>query len=179
MNQIVKGKCIDISFEGKGVCKTELGIVFVDNCFIGEEAEIEILYKRAGNYFGKIKNLIVKSKERIQPKCKICSSCGGCQYQQISYNAQLEYKTNKVKDVYNDLKKTNNDVYMVHKTVYRPWGFYKCLEQGEGFLTKLIHVSPRQQLSYQMHNFRSEHWVVLSGKAKILLEDKEESYRQQ
>ena len=82
-------------------------------------------------------------------------------------------KTNSVKDLYNDLKKTNNDLYMVHKTVYRPWGFYKCLEQGEGFLTKLIHVSPRQQLSYQMHNFRSEHWVVLSGKAKILLDDKE------
>ncbi|MCR4880694.1 MAG: mannose-1-phosphate guanylyltransferase/mannose-6-phosphate isomerase [bacterium] len=82
-------------------------------------------------------------------------------------------KTNTVKDVYNDLKKMNNDIYMVHKTVYRPWGYYKCLEQGEGFLTKLIHVSPRQQLSYQMHNFRSEHWVVLSGKAKILLEDKE------
>ena len=82
-------------------------------------------------------------------------------------------KSEAVKDLYNDLKKTNNDIYMIHKTVYRPWGFYKCLEQGEGFLTKLIHVSPRQQLSYQMHNFRSEHWVVLSGKAKILLEDKE------
>ncbi len=82
-------------------------------------------------------------------------------------------KTQSVKEVYNNLKESNNDIYMVHKTVYRPWGFYKCLEQGEGFLTKLIHVSPRQQLSYQMHNFRSEHWVVLSGKAKILLEDKE------
>ena len=82
-------------------------------------------------------------------------------------------KTNEVKDLYNTLKETNNDLYMVHKTVYRPWGYYKCLEQGEGFLTKIIHVSPRQQLSYQMHNYRSEHWVVLSGKAKILLEDKE------
>ncbi|MCQ2958212.1 MAG: mannose-1-phosphate guanylyltransferase/mannose-6-phosphate isomerase [Candidatus Gastranaerophilales bacterium] len=82
-------------------------------------------------------------------------------------------KTHEVKDVYNDLKKTNNDLYMVHKTVYRPWGYYKCIEQGEGFLTKIIHLSPRQQLSYQMHNHRSEHWVVLSGKAKILLEDKE------
>jgi len=82
-------------------------------------------------------------------------------------------RANEVKDVYNELKKSNNDLYMVHQKVYRPWGFYKCLENGEGFLTKLIHVAPRQQLSYQMHNFRSEHWVVLSGKAKILLEDKE------
>ena len=46
-------------------------------------------------------------------------------------------KTHAVKDIYNKLKKTNNDVYMVHKTVYRPWGFYKCLEKGEGFLTKI------------------------------------------
>lgn len=55
----------------------------------------------------------------------------------------------------------------------RPWGFYTVIAQGEGFLVKIIHVNPGQKLSVQSHNHRSEHWVVLSGTAKVLLEDKE------
>ena len=50
----VKGKCVDLSFEGKGVVKLSYGTVFVDGLFPGEEAEIEIQYKRSGNYFGKV-----------------------------------------------------------------------------------------------------------------------------
>ena len=94
----VKGKCVDLSFEGKGVVKLSYGTVFVDGLFPGEEAEIEIQYKRAGNYFGKVYRLITKSKDRIQPRCGVCTACGGCQLQQLSYPAQLEYKKHKVED---------------------------------------------------------------------------------
>lgn len=82
-------------------------------------------------------------------------------------------KTQDVKKIFETLKKQNNDTHLIHKTVYRPWGFYTVLAQGKGFLTKLIHVNSGQQLSVQSHNHRSEHWVVLSGKAKVILEGKE------
>ena len=98
MNKIIKGKAIDLSSEGKGVVKYRNDIIFVDGLFPDEEADIEILYQRAGVYFGKVKHLYHISKERIQPKCKICTSCGGCQYQQLDYKAQLKYKTKRVKE---------------------------------------------------------------------------------
>ena len=98
MNRIIRGKCSDISSEGKGVVKVNKDIYFVDGLFIGEEADIEVLYQRAGVYFGKVKKLHTLSKDRIQPKCKVCTSCGGCQYQQINYKCQLEYKTKRVKE---------------------------------------------------------------------------------
>ena len=98
MGQIIRGKCIDISSEGKGVVKIGKYIYFVDGLFVGEEADIEVLYQRAGVYFGKVKKLHILSKDRIQPKCKVCTSCGGCQYQQINYNTQLGYKTKRVKE---------------------------------------------------------------------------------
>ena len=98
MNKIIKGKCIDISSEGKGVVKYQKDIIFCDGLFPNEEADIEILYQRAGVYFGKVRKLYSLSKDRIQPKCKICSACGGCQYQQINYQKQLEFKTNRVKN---------------------------------------------------------------------------------
>lgn len=94
------GKCVDISFEGKGVVKTLYGTCFVDGLFPGEEAEIEIQYKRAGSFFGKVRRLIKKSVDRIQPLCGVCSACGGCQFQQYAYPAQLKYKTNKVKNAF-------------------------------------------------------------------------------
>jgi mannose-1-phosphate guanylyltransferase/mannose-6-phosphate isomerase len=82
-------------------------------------------------------------------------------------------KTQEVKHVYETLKKQNDNTHLVHKTVYRPWGFYTVIAQGQGFLTKIIHVNSGQKLSVQSHNFRSEHWVVLSGTAKVVLEAKE------
>ena len=79
MQRIVHGTAIDLSSEGKGVVKNRNDIIFVDGLFPGEEADIEILYQRAGVYFGKVKKLYKLSNERIQPKCKICTSRGGCQ----------------------------------------------------------------------------------------------------
>ena len=82
-------------------------------------------------------------------------------------------KTQDVKKVFDTLKKQHDNTHLVHKTVYRPWGYYTVLGEGKGFLTKMIHVNPGQKLSVQSHNHRSEHWVVLEGKAKVVLEGKE------
>ena len=110
MKQIITGRCVDLSSEGKGVVKYFNDIVFVDGLFPDEEADIEILYQRAGVYFGKVRHLHRISKERIQPRCKICTSCGGCQYQQLAYSAQLKYKTKRVKEALSRIAHINQDV---------------------------------------------------------------------
>lgn len=80
--------------------------------------------------------------------------------------------TQGVKQVFEKLKEAKNDAHKIHTTVYRPWGYYTVLNQGEGYLTKMICVSRKGQLSLQSHNHRSEHWVVLSGVARVTLDDK-------
>ncbi len=92
--------CEDISFDGKGVTHYQGKVVFVPGFFLYEKAIIRLVYERSEFYAGKIIKIITKSPYRIEPKCKICSSCGGCCYQQLSYSAQLEYKTKKVKDAF-------------------------------------------------------------------------------
>lgn len=82
-------------------------------------------------------------------------------------------KTQDVKQIYETLKQQHDDTQKVHKTVYRPWGFYTVIAEGKGFISKIIHVNPGQKLSVQSHNYRSEHWVVLTGMAKVVLESKE------
>lgn len=98
MGKIIKATCSDLSSEGKGVVKYGKEVIFCDGLFPQETADIEILYRRAGVYFGKVRKLYNLSKDRIEPKCKVCSICGGCQYQQLDYQAQLKYKTKRVKD---------------------------------------------------------------------------------
>lgn len=80
-------------------------------------------------------------------------------------------KADCIKDVVATLKAKNSETVQTHKTVFRPWGFYTCLQGGDGWLTKVITVSPGHKLSLQSHNHRSEHWVVLEGVATVVLED--------
>ena len=73
-----------------------------------------------------------------------------------------------VKKLYEKLKEKESDTTKIHKTIFRPWGYYTCLNSGKGYLTKLICVLPHQKLSLQSHSHRSEHWVVLEGTALVL-----------
>lgn len=57
------------------------------------------------------------------------------------------------------------------ETVDRPWGSYTVLHEDKGYKIKIIQVNSGSKLSLQMHNHRSEHWVVLAGEAKITRED--------
>ena len=98
MKEIIRGKCLDYSSEGKVVIKNVKDIIFCDGLFLNEEADVEVLYSRAGVCYGKVRKLHTISKDRIQPKCKVCSSCGGCQFQQLRYESQLIFKTKRVKE---------------------------------------------------------------------------------
>jgi mannose-6-phosphate isomerase len=55
----------------------------------------------------------------------------------------------------------------------RPWGSFTVLEEGRGYKIKRIEVNPGHRLSLQMHHHRSEHWIVVSGTAKVVCGDKE------
>jgi len=58
-----------------------------------------------------------------------------------------------------------------HTTVYRPWGNYTELEKEDRYRVKKLIVDPGKSLSLQLHYHRSEHWIVVKGTAKVLLED--------
>jgi len=76
-------------------------------------------------------------------------------------------RSQDVKKIVNSLKKSKRAEFKVHRTVYRPWGSYTVLEVQERYQIKRITVSPGSILSLQMHHHRHEHWVVVSGTARI------------
>jgi mannose-1-phosphate guanylyltransferase/mannose-6-phosphate isomerase len=69
------------------------------------------------------------------------------------------------------LKHLNRKEHAQHLRNYRPWGYFETLSLGPRFQVKLLHVNPGGLLSMQMHHHRSEHWVVVSGTAKVTIGD--------
>ena len=73
----------------------------------------------------------------------------------------------EIKIITEGLKKESREVTELHREVYRPWGKYDSIDQGNGYQVKRITVNPGAKLSLQKHHHRSEHWVVVSGVAKV------------
>ncbi len=73
-----------------------------------------------------------------------------------------------VKHLFARLKANGHEAHRLHSTVHRPWGTYTVLEEGVNFKIKRIEVKPGASLSLQMHHHRSEHWVVVSGMARVM-----------
>lgn len=61
---------------------------------------------------------------------------------------------------------------VVASTEIRPWGSFTILEEGTGYKIKRIEVKPGHRLSLQMHHHRSEHWIVVSGTARVYCNDR-------
>ena len=76
-------------------------------------------------------------------------------------------RTQEVRKVVEELKKNGKEEHSVHRTVERPWGSYTVLEKGDRYKIKRIVIKPHEKLSVQIHRHRSEHWVVISGTAKV------------
>jgi mannose-1-phosphate guanylyltransferase/mannose-6-phosphate isomerase len=79
-------------------------------------------------------------------------------------------RVQEVRKVVEVLKQTNREEHLIHKTVERPWGSYTVLEKGDRYKIKRVVLKPKARLSLQLHRRRSEHWVVVSGTARVTRE---------
>ena len=76
-------------------------------------------------------------------------------------------RSQDVREVVEDLKRANRSEHLSHTRVYRPWGYYEQVDEGERFQVKRLMVKPGAALSLQLHRKRAEHWVVVSGRARV------------
>ncbi len=146
---MVKATCTDLSFEGKGVAKVNGQVVFVSGFLPGEVGDIEIDYRRNGQLFGHIRKLDKVSPDRVEPRCKIASACGGCVFQQYSYKAQLEYKRGKVKEQFRKIAKMDiepkpclgmENPYYYRDKIQMPFGKDRRGNIYSGFYKENTHI---------------------------------------
>jgi mannose-1-phosphate guanylyltransferase/mannose-6-phosphate isomerase len=76
-------------------------------------------------------------------------------------------RAQEVKEVVEKLDRAKRSEHVSHTRVHRPWGYYESVDNGPGFQVKRLLVKPGQKLSLQLHHRRAEHWVVVSGTARV------------
>ncbi len=86
----------------------------------------------------------------------------------VAHKSQVQ----DVKKIVEQLKKGQRHEHANHREVYRPWGVYDSVDNGHRYQVKRITVNPGAKLSVQMHHHRAEHWIVVSGTAKVINGDK-------
>jgi len=87
----------------------------------------------------------------------------------VAHKGQVQ----RVKKIVDILKASGRKEATQHRVIYRPWGCYDSIDNGIRYQVKRITVTPGAKLSVQMHHHRAEHWIVVSGTAKVLNGDKE------
>lgn len=84
-----------------------------------------------------------------------------------------KHKVQDIKSIVNQLKAERRSQTSHHREVYRPWGVYDSIDNGERYQVKRITVKPGAKLSVQMHHHRAEHWIVVSGTASVIIGSEE------
>lgn len=82
-------------------------------------------------------------------------------------------ESQKVKNIVNKLKQAKRKEAKENVTMYRSWGKYTLLTESEGYRVRKVEMDPGASLTMQMHYHRSEHWTVISGTGKTIINDKE------
>ena len=82
-------------------------------------------------------------------------------------------RVQEVKTIVEQLRLQEREEPLIHRRVYRPWGSYETVDEGERFKVKRITVKPGAALSLQMHHQRAEHWIVVTGKALVTVGDRQ------
>jgi len=80
-------------------------------------------------------------------------------------------KAQEVKSIISQIEKQKRNEHLQHREVYRPWGCYDAIDNGDRYQVNRIRVKPGASLSLQVHHHRAEHWIVVKGTALVQKND--------
>ena len=97
-NDIFEADITAMTAEGSGICRIEGMAVFVPGTAVGDRCAVRIVKVLRKYAFGRLEKLLAPSPDRIAPDCPVAAQCGGCVYRHIRYEAELQIKTQRVRD---------------------------------------------------------------------------------
>ena len=181
LNKNAFEKCPDDSFDISIMEKTNKGIVIPLNCGWSDIGSWKAIWENSkkdnsGNY---IQGTVITENTKnsyLRSESRLLVGIGLENLIVVETNDAIlianKNQTQVVKNIVQQLKDKNITAGQNHSKVYRPWGFYLSIVDDSRWQLKLISVKPGEQLSLQMHHHRSEHWVVVSGTARVEIDEK-------
>lgn len=184
MEEIVKVKCVDFTFDGQGLCKKDGRVIFVPSLLIGEEADVKILYRKKDFDVGKIVKITTLSKDRINPKCPCATSCGGCCFQNLNYQKELERKKQNALNTINKIANLSisdapifgmQEPYYYRNKIQVPFGYDRQKRLVYGFYKIKSHeIVPIKECVIES----KEHSKILSSLKSLMVSMKIRAYNE-
>ena len=123
MGQRLTLRIEDLAFGGEGVGRADGFVVFVPFVAVGETVEVEITERKAHYARARLLRILEPSPDRVQPVCEHFGRCGGCQYQHLRYEAQLQVKHKQVTDLLQRIGGIDPSVVQPVVPCPRPYGY--------------------------------------------------------
>ena len=141
-NDIVEIKITGMTDEGSGVGRCENIAVFVPYALLGETVKVHIIKVNKSYCIGKLIEVITPSPNRVKADCEYFYRCGGCSYRNVSYEEELAYKFNQVKDAVERIGKIKTNILPVlggDRCSYRNKAQFPVCESGAGLYARHSH----------------------------------------
>ncbi|MFN5629596.1 MAG: TRAM domain-containing protein, partial [Bacteroidota bacterium] len=136
---------IDISAEGKGVAKWENRVVFIAKAVPGDVVDAKVIKKKKNLLEAEILEIKVPSKNRIDAVCEHFGSCGGCKWQNMTYDNQIQYKQNQAKEQLERIGKLNINEPIKIKAASKIYNYRNKLEYSFSNKKWLIYLDKENQ----------------------------------
>tara|TARA_B100000963_G_scaffold311840_1_gene288969 strand:+ start:3424 stop:4887 length:1464 start_codon:yes stop_codon:yes gene_type:complete len=181
INSEIFKKCPNIAIDKAVMEHTEIGTVISLEAGWNDLGSWEAVWKDSisdvnkntliGNVFTKnVKNSYIRSESRLIVGIGLADVL--LIETEDAILAARKDKIDSLKDLVKELDKQNYKEIKLNRKIHRPWGHYVSLIEDETWQVKRIEINPKESLSLQMHKYRSEHWIVVDGIAKVEIDKK-------
>ena len=148
--KILSVECTGMGHNGEGVCRYDGLALFVPLVLPGETAEIEVTEVKKRFAGGKLRKVIKKSEERIDPICPLFGECGGCQLQHLDYDSQLRWKKRMVEDAFARLGNLKEVIVKPVLGMVEPLNYRNKMQLPVGLIGNDVAIGCYQRGSHQV-----------------------------
>ena len=172
--------CPNCSIDVSVMEKTDLATVIQFDCGWNDLGSWKTLWEisksdkngnslKGRNFIKNVKNTYIRSESRLVVGLGI-NDLLIVETEDAVLVAQKD-SINSLKDLVNNLNNSDFKEYKTAREVHRPWGNYKSINEGKSWQVKKLEINPYASISLQLHNHRSEHWIIVNGIAKVEIND--------
>ena len=132
---------ISQGYEGEGIAKIDNKYpIFIEGALKGEKVKVRIVKVNKNFAYGKLMEVLEASEERVNPPCAIYKRCGGCKLQHASYNAQLDFKWDRVKDCVSKIGKLDPSIVKCPLGMEEPWRYRNKVQLPIGLINGEVKI---------------------------------------